>query len=210
MKLDLPKLIPIFPLNGVIFFPKTNLPLNIFEKRYLNLVEDCMKKNKYMGMVQSINNSNNVYKVGCLGEITDYQVNGDGRILINLTGVSRFQILNEIENKKLYREFNVDYSKFNLDSNSEKDLEMDVKKINLVYEKTKEFFKRNDLMINWDEFDKLNINHKINTLSMISPISNEEKQKLLETVSIDEKINTLSEIIEFYLYENQSNKVTIQ
>tara|TARA_B100001564_G_C20509433_1_gene609952 strand:+ start:141 stop:773 length:633 start_codon:yes stop_codon:yes gene_type:complete len=210
MKLDLPKSIPVFPLSGVIFFPKTNLPLNIFEKRYLNLVEDCMKKNKYMGMVQSIKNSNNVYKIGCLGKITDYQVNGDGRILINLTGVSRFEILNEIENNKPYREFNVDYRKFNLDANSEKNLEMDIKKINLVYEKTKEFFKRNDLMINWDEFDKLDINHKINTLSMISPISNEEKQKLLETVSIDEKINTLSEIIEFYLYENKSNNVTIQ
>ena len=91
-----PNQIPIFPLSGVIYFPKTNLPLNIFEKRYLNLVEDCMKKNKYMGMVQSIKNSNNVYKIGCLGKITDYQVNGDGRILINLTGVSRFEILNEI------------------------------------------------------------------------------------------------------------------
>ena len=203
MKLDLPKSIPVFPLSGVIFFLKTNLPLNIFEKRYLNLVEDCMKKNKYMGMVQSIKNSNNVYKIGCLGKITDYQVNGDGRILINLTGVSRFEILNEIENNKPYREFNVDYRKFNLDANSEKNLEMDIKKINLVYEKTKEFFKRNDLMINWDEFDKLDINHKINTLYMITPISNEEKQKLLETVSIDEKINTLSEIIEFYLYENK-------
>lgn len=210
MNKKFPTQIPIFPLSGVIYFPNTNLPLNIFEKRYLNLVEDCMKKNKYMGMVQSIKNSNNVYKIGCLGKITDYQVNGDGRILINLTGVSRFEILNEIENNKPYREFNVDYRKFNLDANSEKNLEMDIKKINLVYEKTKEFFKRNDLMINWDEFDKLDINHKINTLSMISPISNEEKQKLLETVSIDEKINTLSEIIEFYLYENKSNNVTIQ
>ena len=92
---DYPKIIPIFPLSGVIYFPKTNLPLNIFEQRYLHLVDDAYKKNKLMGMVQSRVDNEAVYKVGCLGEISNYQKKKDGRILINLTGVTRFKILKE-------------------------------------------------------------------------------------------------------------------
>ena len=100
-----PSLIPVFPLSGVIYFPKTNLPLNIFEKRYLNLVNDAHKKDKLMGMVQSQKNGNEVYKVGCLGKISDLRRSEDGRILINLVGITRFKIIEEIKNKKLYREF---------------------------------------------------------------------------------------------------------
>jgi len=103
-----PDLIPIFPLSGVIFFPKTNLPLNIFEQRYLSLVNDAFGKDKLMGMVQSKKESKNVYKVGCLGKISDYQESKDGRILINLTGVSRFKIIEEVSSNKLYREFKDD------------------------------------------------------------------------------------------------------
>ena len=106
---NFPNLIPVFPLSGVIFFPKTNLPLNIFEQRYLDLINDTYNKDKLMGMVQSRKNHSEVYKVGCLGKISDYQKSKDGRILINLTGITRFEILEEIENQKLYREFKVDY-----------------------------------------------------------------------------------------------------
>jgi len=95
-----PEVIPIFPLSGVIYFPKTNLPLNIFEKRYLDLVDDAYNKDKLMGMVQSKKENNSVYNVGCLGKISDYQKSEDGRILINLTGVTRFNILKEISSKK--------------------------------------------------------------------------------------------------------------
>ena len=94
-----PDIIPIFPLNGVIYFPKTNLPLNIFEKRYLDLVNDCYKKNKLMGMVQSQKSGDAVYNIGCLGEISDFQKIKDGRVLINLTGIIRFKILEEINNE---------------------------------------------------------------------------------------------------------------
>ena len=108
-----PEVIPIFPLSGVIYFPKTNLPLNIFEKRYLDLVNDAYSKDKLMGMVQSKKENNSVYNVGCLGKISDYQKSEDGRILINLTGVTRFSILKEISSEKLFRDFKVDYK--NLD-----------------------------------------------------------------------------------------------
>ena len=107
-----PDVIPIFPLSGVIYFPKTNLPLNIFEQRYLDLVNDAYKKDKFMGMVQSRKGTNDVYDIGCLGKISDYQKSKDGRILINLTGISRFKIQKEIESKKLYRQFQVDYESF--------------------------------------------------------------------------------------------------
>ena len=100
MTKNLPKQIPIFPLSGVIYFPNTNLPLNIFEKRYLDLINDTYNKDKLMGMVQSKKNRTEVYKIGCLGKISDYQKSKDGRILINLTGITRFEILEEIENQK--------------------------------------------------------------------------------------------------------------
>ena len=100
---NFPDIIPVFPLSGVIYFPKTNLPLNIFEQRYVNLVNDAYGKNKLMGMVQSRKESGAVYDIGCLGKISDYQKSNDGRILINLTGISRFKIIEEVTSKKLYR-----------------------------------------------------------------------------------------------------------
>ena len=205
-KKDLPNEIPIFPLSGVIYFPKTNLPLNIFEQRYLDLVNDAYSKDKFMGMVQSIKESDTLYDVGCLGKISDYQKSKDGRILINLTGVSRFKILKEIKNEKLYREFQVDYKSFVAD------IENNNNKINLedLMEKAKIFFKKNGLLLNWVEFEKLDQAQKINTLAMIAPITNEEKQKLLETVSLESKVGTLKNIINFYLHETNLNNQTIQ
>ena len=201
-----PEVIPIFPLSGVIYFPKTNLPLNIFEKRYLDLVNDAYSKDKLMGMVQSKKENNSVYNVGCLGKISDYQKSEDGRILINLTGVTRFSILKEISSEKLYREFKVDYQNF------KEDVENNQKVVDVVglMEKAKIFFKRNGLLLNWREFDKLDYTQRINTLAMIAPITNEEKQKLLESISFKNKVDSLESIISFYLYETSSNNQTIQ
>ena len=201
-----PNIIPVFPLSGVIYFPKTNLPLNIFEKRYLDLVNDAYNKDKFMGMIQSKKEENTVYDIGCLGKISDYQKSEDGRILINLTGVSRFKILKEINGNKLYREFQVDYENFAEDV-SENVGEIDAK---TLMEKAKAFFKKNGLLLNWNEFEKLDNMQKINTLAMIAPITNEEKQKLLESLSLKNKIDTLESIIGFYLYETGVNNQTIQ
>ena len=201
-----PDQIPIFPLSGVIYFPKTNLPLNIFEKRYLNLVTDAYNNDKLMGMVQSKREGESVYQVGWLGKISDYQKSKDGRILINLTGISRFKILEEISNNKLYREFKVDYKKFEDDVKTEP-FKIDTKSLMI---KTKSFFKRNGLLLNWKEFEKLDQSQRINTLAMIAPVTNEEKQKMLEAVSIKDKVSTLESIISFYLYESSLNNQTIQ
>ena len=203
---NFPDVIPVFPLSGVIYFPKTNLPLNIFEQRYIDLVNDVYEKDKLMGMVQLQKDENKVYQVGCLGKISDLQKSKDGRILINLTGLSRFKILEEIESKKLYRKFKVDYKKFEVDLKEAID---DQDTQNLM-DKAKIFFKRNGLLLNWREFAKLNKTQRINTLSMISPVTNEEKQKLLESLTIKDKIETLDNIISFYLYETNFNNQTIQ
>ena len=209
MKLKLPNIIPVFPLSGVIYFPKTNLPLNIFEPKYLTLVNDCIKSNKYMGMIQSKGNSTDVYSVGCLGKITEHKKTKDGRILINLTGISRFEIKSEINNDKIYREFDVSYKKFSDDQLPEREEFMMYDKIKKIYEKTKIFFKKNGLLLNWAEFEKLDENQKINTLAMIAPISNEEKQMILESIHVDSKTKVLSDIIEFYLHKNSVDKLTI-
>ena len=202
----LPNQIPIFPLSGVIYFPKTNLPLNIFEQRYLDLVNDAIDKDKLMGMIQSIRKSKEVYTVGCLGEISDIQKSKDGRIFINLTGLTRFEVVGETENSKLYREFKVNYKKFNLDLKPIKE-EVDIKSI---IEKARIFFKKSGLLLNWNEFEKLDNSQKINTLAMIAPITNEEKQKLLESVSLQDKIVTLGNIVNFYLHEVDFSNQTIQ
>ena len=201
-----PKVIPVFPLSGVIYFPKTNLPLNIFEERYLNLVNDAFNRAKLMGMVQSQISRNEVYRIGCLGKISDFQKSKDGRILINLTGITRFKILDEIKNNKLYREFKVDYKNFELD------LKNTIVNQNTesLMEKVKIFFKRNGLLLNWKEFEKLDETQQINTLSMISPVTNGEKQKLLEALTIEDKIKTLEDIVNFYLHEVNFNNQTVQ
>ena len=200
-----PEQIPIFPLSGVIYFPETNLPLNIFEQRYVDLVNDAFKKDKLMGMIQSKKNEE-IFKVGCLGKISDFHKNRDGKILVNLTGVTRFEILKEVNNSKLYREFKVDYNKFTLDLNPE------TQKTNTesLMEKAQIFLKKSGLLLNWKEFDKLENIQKINTLAMIAPITNEEKQKLLESVSFEEKVTSLENIISFYLHEVGFNSETLQ
>jgi len=201
-----PEIIPIFPLNGVIYFPKTNLPLNIFEQRYLDLINDTYNKDKLMGMVQSQKDGNEVYKVGCLGKISDLQKSRDGRILINLTGIIRFNIIEEVKNNKLYREFKVNYENFQTDLEQ---LSSTQSTDNLM-SKAKIFFKKNGLLLNWKEFEKLDKLQKINTLSMISPITNGEKQKLLEALTITDKIQTLDSIVSFYLHEINFDNQTIQ
>ena len=203
---NLPSTLPVFPLSGVIYFPKTNLPLNIFEQRYLNLVNDVYNRDKLMGMVQTKKENDEVYQVGCLGKISDYQKIKDGRILINLTGISRFRILEEISSDKLYREFKVDYKDFNEDNVGINNL-IDTKSL---MNNAKKFFKKNGLLLNWKEFEKLDQSQKINTLAMISPITNEEKQKLLESISLKNKVETLESIISFYLHETNFNNQTVQ
>ena len=141
---DLPNIISIFPLSNSIFFPRTVLPLNIFEKRYIQLVEDSMKDNRIFGMVQpktKIGTTPEVYNVGCLGKITNFSETNDGRFIITLSGVIRFRIKKEIERKKMQRSFEVNYSDFLNDLKIENKNQINIEKKDLL-NKVKKFFNK--------------------------------------------------------------------
>ena len=209
MNKDFPKKISIFPLRGAIFFPKTNLPLNIFEKRYVSMVEDALKGNKYIGMVQSKKVEGEVFKVGCLGKIDRHEKTPDGRILINLNGLSRFKIDEEVNNDKLYREFIVNYEDFKEDMKL-KEYEVKNEILEKLINNSKKYFSQQGVLIDWREISKLKAFEQIYTLAMISPFSVSEKQKVLEVPDLNEAANTLNEITKFGFYEDLNDKDTIQ
>ena len=208
MKNILPKKISIFPLRGAVFFPKTSLPLNIFEDRYLKMVEDALKNDGHIGMIQSKERGGDVFRVGCLGKIDKHEKTPDGRILINLKGLTRFSINNEIENNKKYREFNVNYEEFKGDMTfGENEIKKDLLK-KLTEDSTK-FFNQQGMLINWQEFSRLKNFQQIFTLAMISPFSVAEKQKLLECPNLNEFAEVLHKMIGFGFYENQNDKNSV-
>ena len=209
MNKDFPKKISVFPLRGAIFFPKTNLPLNIFEKRYVSMVEDALKGNKYIGMVQSKKVEGEVFKVGCLGKIDRHEKTPDGRILINLNGLSRFKIDEEVNNDKLYREFIVNYDDFR-DDMKLKEYEVKNEILEQLINNSKKYFSQQGVLIDWREISKLKAFEQIYTLAMISPFSVSEKQKVLEVPDLNEVANTLNEITKFGFYEDQIDKGTLQ
>ena len=209
MDKDFPKKISVFPLRGAIFFPKTNLPLNIFEKRYVSMVEDALKGNKYIGMVQSKKVEGEVFKVGCLGKIDRHEKTPDGRILINLNGLSRFKIDEEVNNDKLYREFIVNYEDFKEDMRL-KEYEVKNEILEKLINNSKKYFSQQGVLIDWREISKLKAFEQIYTLAMISPFSVSEKQKVLEVPDLNEAASTLNEITKFGFYEDRNDKDTIQ
>ena len=209
MNKDFPKKISVFPLRGAIFFPKTNLPLNIFEKRYVSMVEDALKGNKYIGMVQSKKVEGEVFKVGCLGKIDRHEKTPDGRILINLNGLSRFKIDEEVNNDKLYREFIVNYEDFKEDMKL-KDYEVKNEILEKLISNSKKYFSQQGVLIDWREISKLRAFEQIYTLAMISPFSVSEKQKILEVPDLNEAASTLNEITKFGFYEDLNDKDTLQ
>ena len=209
MNKDFPKKISVFPLRGAIFFPKTNLPLNIFEKRYVSMVEDALKGDKYIGMVQSKKVEGEVFKVGCLGKIDRHEKTPDGRILINLNGLSRFKIDEEVNNDKLYREFIVNYEDFKEDMKL-KEYEVKNEILEKLIRNSKKYFSQQGVLIDWREISKLRAFEQIYTLAMISPFSVSEKQKILEVPDLNEAASTLNEITKFGFYEDLNDKDTLQ
>ena len=201
---DLPNKIPVFPLSNAIFFPNTVLPLNIFEPRYKQMTEHALNQNGIIGMVQTTqekdgNNKPVVYDVGCLGYIDQYSNTPDGRYLINLKGVSRFRIINEVNSENMYRLFEVNYDEFKNDQSKNKDLEVDI--LELI-DKAKKFFKKHQLITDWKIVEKVEPSQLINSLAMICPFTVSEKQRLLETLTVEERNEVLNQIINFYILDN--------
>tara|TARA_B100001996_G_scaffold140209_1_gene106571 strand:- start:373 stop:1002 length:630 start_codon:yes stop_codon:yes gene_type:complete len=209
MKDILPKKISVFPLRGAIFFPETNLPLNIFEDRYLNMVEDSLGGNGFIGMIQSKKVNEDVFKVGCLGKINKHERTSDGRILINLKGLMRFRIEKEVKSNKLYREFFVNYDEFKDDINLKK-YEVKNDLLEKLINNSKKYFYQQGMLVDWKEISKLKTFQQIYTLAMISPFSASEKQKLLEVPDLNEVADILNKITKFGFYEDQISRNTIQ
>ena len=205
---QLPKTISIFPLSNFIFFPQTTVPLNIFEPRYIQMVDDAMKGDRIIGMVQPKKSNQTIpilYNVGCAGKIISFNETEDGRYLIVLDGISRFKILEELNNDKLYRECKVNFNKFSNDINNQKE-EIKFSDLELIFKNLKSLFNKQGYTINWKELEKQSLDQTINALSMASPFSLEEKQVLLETINLNERKLKLEEILKTYTFDNFNNK----
>ena len=208
---NLPKKISVFPLSNFIIFPNTSVPLNIFEPRYIEMVNDSMKTNRIIGMVQPKNQKKNIselYSVGCAGKITSFNETDDGRYLIVINGICRFKILKEINNNKTYRECEISFDEYNEDTNK-KNNEIKFTDLELIFKNLKSFFKKKGYIINWKELEKQSLDLTINTLAMASPFSLQEKQVLLETININNRKIELEKILSTYVVDEFSNK-TIQ
>ena len=210
---DLTNKIPVFPLSNFIMFPKTTVPLNIFEPRYIEMVNDSMKSNKMIGMIQpkssrNNNDEQNLYDVGCLGKITTFQETEDGRYLIELKGLIRFEKNREIETKKKYRSLEVNYEKFASDLTVTND-KLKFTDLELIFKDLKSLFERKGFIINWKALEKQSLDEIINALAMASPFSLEEKQVLLEAKNIDTRKESISEILKTYTHDVYDN-TTIQ
>ena len=205
---QLPKTISIFPLSNFIFFPQTTVPLNVFEPRYIQMVDDAMKGDRIIGMVQPKKSNQTIpilYNIGCAGKITSFNETEDGRYLIVLDGISRFKILEELNNDKLYRECKVNFDNFSNDINNQKE-EIKFSDLELIFKNLKSLFNKQGYTINWKELEKQSLDQTINALSMASPFSLEEKQVLLETINLNERKLKLEEILKTYTFDNFSNK----
>ena len=208
-KEDLPNILPVFPLSNFIIFPRTTVPLNIFEPRYIEMIDQSMKTNRLIGMIQPKKSGQlkkpDLYKVGCAGKITSFNETDDGRYLIILNGVCRFKIMDEINSDNLFRECEVKYDDFLKDLN-EKSEEIKFSDLDLIFQNLKGLFKKQGYEINWKEIEKQSLDQTINTLSMASPFSLEEKQVLLESKDLTIRKDRLKEILNTYILDNFNNK----
>ena len=209
--MDLPKKIPIFPLSNFIIFPKTTVPLNIFEPRYVEMVNDSMKSNKFIGMVQpkTLKNFDNsklplLHKIGCLGKITSFKETSDKRYLIELKGVIRFEIKQEINSGKKYREVEINYDSFLHDLDEKKE-DLKFSDLELIFRDFKTLFEKRGFIINWRALEKQSLDETINALAMTSPFSLEEKQVLLEAKNLTIRKTKIAEILNTYTYDEFEN-----
>jgi len=204
-----PNKIPVFPLSNFIIFPNTTVPLNIFEPRYIQMVDDCMKGNRLIGIVQPKKTGDlkkpNLYEVGCIGKITSFNETEDGRYLIVLNGICRYKIVNELINDKLYRECKINFDNYTNDLKENNKEEIKFADLKLIFKDLKNLFKKQGYLINWKDFEKQALYQTINTLSMVSPFSLEEKQILLETNTLVERTKKLEEILKTYISDSFEN-----
>ena len=207
----LPKIISVFPLSNFIIFPNTSVPLNIFEPKYIEMIDNSMKTDRIIGMIQPKKQKDGIpqlYNVGCAGKITSFNETEDGKYLIVINGISRFKILKEINNNKPYRECEISFDEY-IEDTKENYNEIKFTDLELIFKNLKTLFKKKGYSINWKELEKQSLDQTLNALVMASPFSLEEKQALLETININKRKIELEKILNTYVVDEFSNK-TIQ
>ena len=205
MMINFQKIIPVFPLSNFIIFPKTTVPLNIFEPRYIDMINDCVKSNKFIGMIQPKKMNDKgippvLYEIGCLGKITSFKEIDDGRYLIELKGIIRFNLVQEIQSNKKYREYEVDFNNFSADLDEKKE-KIKFSDLELIFKDLKTLFEKRGFIINWKELEKQSLDETINALAMASPFTLEEKQVLLEAENLNIRKNKIADILTTYTYD---------
>ena len=212
---ELPKKLAVFPLSNFIIFPKTTVPLNIFEPRYIDMINDSMKTNKLIGMIQpktTSDKSNNytpqVHEIGCMGKITSFRETEDGRFLIELKGIIRFKVKKEIQSNKKYRECEVNFENYYEDLENKKE-DIKFSDLELIFKDLKSLFEKRGFIINWRGLEKQSLDETINALAMASPFTIEEKQVLLEAKNLNARKVKIAEILTTYSFD-QFNNTTIQ
>ena len=213
-KENLPKKLAVFPLSNFIIFPKTTVPLNIFEQRYVEMINDSMSSNKLLGMIQPkiLNNKDNLepqlHQIGCMGKITSFKETDDGRFLIELKGMIRFEILKEIKSNKKYREYEIDFQNYYEDLDDKKE-NLKFSDLELIFKDLKTLFEKKGFIINWKGLEKQSLDETINALAMASPFTLEEKQVLLEAKNLEMRKSKIAEILTTYTFD-QYNNTTVQ
>jgi uncharacterized protein len=209
-KEELPNIIPVFPLSNFIIFPKTTVPLNIFEPRYIEMIDDSMKAHKLIGMIQPKSTKNSeedvpaLYEIGCLGKITSFKETDDGKYMVDLKGIVRFKIFKELKTDKKYRMCDVNYETYLNDLNERKE-DLNFSDLELIFKDLKSLFERRGFIINWKALEKQSLDETINALAMASPFSLEEKQVLLEAISLNVRKNKIAEILSTYTFDIYHN-----
>ena len=203
---ELPKIIPVFPLSNFIIFPKTTVPLNIFEPRYIDMINDSMKSDKLIGMIQPLSLNNigqtnpDLHQVGCLGKIISFEETENRHYLIELNGMIRFEIINEVKSKKKYRECEINFNRFNHDLKDNRE-QLKFSDLELIFKDLKILFEKRGFIINWKELEKQSLDETINALAMASPFTLEEKQVLLEAENLNIRKNKIADILSTYTYD---------
>ncbi|MCL2384346.1 MAG: LON peptidase substrate-binding domain-containing protein [Alphaproteobacteria bacterium] len=210
---DVPVIFPIFPLAGALLLPRGELPLNIFEERYLAMTDDALKGQRIIGMIQPDpdaalrGDEPALFSIGCAGRLTQFSETGDGRYLITLTGIARFRIVKELDVITHYRQARVDFSPFALDFNpqmGENQVDRDG-----ILRTLRDFAETNHLQIDWNSINNAPNEALVNALSMMSPCSPKEKQALLEAHDLKGRADVLVAITEMELARGRSTSAPL-
>lgn len=193
---QLPNTLPVFPLANAVVMPGGHLPLNIFEPRYLNMLQDAMEGHRLIGMIQPRDESPKpeLYKVGCAARITRYEETSDGRLEISLTGLCRFKIKEELVTTRGYRLIIPDWSRFAIDYEEQTEPDAIIQKtfINAL----RGYFKQTDMKLDWEVMEKLDAESLLNALFYFLNLSDEDKQMLIEIDTVEQRIKAITAILE--------------